>query len=137
MCGRTARVHALSAEHVDVVLLRKLLWLERFGGTEHHVTSVVDQHVDLAAIGDDLLDRRVNRRLGLDIELDRANVEAVPLRGFGHFGRVLGVAAGDITHGCVDGISRLGERLGRQAAEAARSAGDENDLLGRRQPKLV
>jgi hypothetical protein len=45
------------------------------------VTGVVDQHVDLAAIGDDLLDRRVDRRLGLDIELDRAKVDAVPLRG--------------------------------------------------------
>ena len=53
-------VHALSAEHVDVVLLRKLFRPECFGGAEHHVTGVVDQHIDLAAVGDDLVDRRVD-----------------------------------------------------------------------------
>jgi branched-chain amino acid transport system ATP-binding protein len=122
-------VDALCAEHVDVVLLRELLRSERFGGTEHHVTSVVDQHIDLAAIGHDLPDRRVDRRLGLDIELDCTKVVAVPLRGFGNLGRAFGVAADDITHGGVDGIARLGECLRRQATEAARRAGNQKDLL--------
>src|SRR5712671_1686583 len=122
-------VDALRAEHVDVVLLRELLGQERLGRAEHHVTRIVDQHVDLAALGHDLLDRHIDRRLGLNVELDRAQVDAIALRGLGHLGRVLGVAASDIAHRGVDGVSGLGERFGRQAAEAAGSAGDENDLL--------
>jgi hypothetical protein len=45
------------------------------------VTRIVDQHVDLAALGHDLLDRHLDRRLGLNVELDRAQVDAIALRG--------------------------------------------------------
>jgi hypothetical protein len=93
------------------------------------VTRIVDQHVDLAALGHDLLDRHIDRRLRLNVELDRAQVDAIALRGLGHLGRVLGVAASDVAHRGVDGVSGLGERFGHQAAEAAGSTGDENDLL--------
>ena len=37
---------------------RELLGQERLGRAKHHVTRIVDQHVDLAALGHDLLDRR-------------------------------------------------------------------------------
>jgi hypothetical protein len=72
-------VDALRAEHVDVVLHRELLGQERLGWPKHHVTRIVDQHVDLAALGHDFLDRRIDRRLGLNVELDRAQVDAIAL----------------------------------------------------------
>jgi len=36
------------------------------------VAGVVDEDIDAAALGDDLLDGSVGRSLGLDVELDRA-----------------------------------------------------------------
>lgn len=63
---------ALRAEHVDVVLRHELLGQERLGRAKHHVTRIVDQHVDFAALGHDLLDPHIDRRLGLKVELDRA-----------------------------------------------------------------
>ncbi len=122
-------VDALRAEHVDVVLHRELLGQERLGRAKHHVTGVVDQHVDFAAVGHDLPDRGIDGRLGLNVKLDRAKVDAIALRGLGQLGGVLGVAASDVAHGGINGVSGFGERFGGQAAEAAGSASDENDLL--------
>jgi hypothetical protein len=93
------------------------------------VAGIVDQHVDPAAVGDDLGDRRVDRQLGLHVELDGAQVDAVALRGLSHLGGILRVAAGDVTHRGIDNVPGPGERLGGQAAEATGGAGDENDLL--------
>jgi hypothetical protein len=59
MCGSTARLTRCVPEHVDVVLHRELLGQERLGRAKHHVTRIVDQHPDLAALGHDLLDRHI------------------------------------------------------------------------------
>jgi hypothetical protein len=40
------------------------------------VAGIVDEDIDAAALGDDLLDGSVGRSLGLDVELDRADVGA-------------------------------------------------------------
>ena len=63
----------------------------------------------------------------LHVEFDGAQVDAVAVRGLGHLGRILRVAAGDVAHRGVDGVSGPGERFGGQAAEAAGRAGDEDD----------
>ncbi len=47
MCGSTARL-TRCAEHVDIVLLGELLRRERFRRAEHHVTGVMNQHVNAA-----------------------------------------------------------------------------------------
>jgi hypothetical protein len=40
--------------------------------------GIMDHDVDLAALGDDLLDGGVGRELGQHVEFDRTQVDAVP-----------------------------------------------------------
>ena len=86
-------IDPLRPQHIDVVLLGELLRGERLGRAEHHMAGIVDEDIDAAALGDDLLDGSVGRSLGLDVELDRADVGAGER---GEFGGVLGVSAGGI-----------------------------------------
>jgi hypothetical protein len=70
-------VHALRAEHIDVVELGQLFRREGFRRPEHHVARVVDHHVQATVRGDDLFDRSGGGGLGGDIELDGAEIGAV------------------------------------------------------------
>jgi len=90
------------------------------------VTGIVDEDIDPAAVGNDLLDRSVSGLVRLDVELDRADVGAVNLC---QLRRVLRVAARDVTHRCVDGVAGAAERFGGHSAKAAGRAGDEDDRL--------
>ena len=64
-----------------------------------------------------------------DVEFDGAQVDAV-LRGeAADVGDLRRVAALRLAHPGVDGVAGLGEGAGGQRAEAARSAGDDDDLL--------
>ena len=118
-------IDPLRPQNIDVVLLGELLRGESLGRAEHHVTGIVNEYIDAGALGDDLFDGGVGRSLGLDVELDRADVGAGER---GKFGGVLRVAAGDIAHGRIDGVAGAAESFGGQAAETAGSAGDEDDL---------
>src|ERR1700733_12627295 len=93
------------------------------------MARVVYDDVDAAAFSDDLFDGRVGRGLGLHIELDGAEVDAVARRYLSHLGGVLGVAPCNVAHRGVDGVPDLCQGLGGQTAKAARSAGDEDHLL--------
>jgi hypothetical protein len=110
-------------------LLAVLLGGEGLGRAEHHMARVVYDDVDAAAFSDNLFDGRVGRGLGLHIELDGAEVDAVARRHLSHLGDALGVAPCDVAHRGVDGVPDLCQGLGGQTAKAARSAGDEDDLL--------
>ena len=130
MCGSTARLTRCVPSTLTSYCWANCSGVNDFGRAEHHVPGIVDDHVDAAALGDDLLDRGVGRWLRLHVELDGAQIDAVACRGRGHLGGIRRVAAGDVAHRGVDGVAGLGERFGGQAAEAAGSAGDEDDLLG-------
>ena len=121
-------VDPLGRQHVDVVELGELLGREGLGRPEGHVAGIVDDDVDAAVPGHDLGDGAVDRRLGADVELDGAQVDAF-LGGIGlHVGDLRRVAAGGLAHGGVDRMAATGDGIGRQAAEAARGAGDKDDL---------
>ncbi len=122
-------VDALRAENVHVVLLGKLLGRERLGRAKHHVSGVMDHHIDAAAFRDDLIGGGVGGWFRLYVEFDRAQIDAVACGGRGHLGCILRVAAGDVAHRGVYGVPGSRERLGGQAAEAAGRAGDEDDGL--------
>ena len=70
-------VDPLRAQHVDVVELGKLFRSERLGRAERHVAGVMNDHVQPAALGNDLRDACLARCLGRDIQLDRAQIHAV------------------------------------------------------------
>ena len=121
-------VDPLGRQHVDVVELGELLGRERFGWPEGHVAGIVHDDVDAAVRGDDVGDSAVDRRLGADIELDDVQVDALFPRVGLHVGDLRRVAAGGLAHGGVDRMAAPDDSVGRQAAEAARGAGDEDDL---------
>jgi hypothetical protein len=123
-------VHALGAEDVNVILLDILVGRERLGGAEHHVPGIVDDHVEPARIGEDMGDRCFRRCVGLDVELDGAEVRLLlggPLRDLGDLGRI---ATLGLAHRSIDNVAGLGERAGGHKAEARGRAGDEDDMLG-------
>jgi hypothetical protein len=56
-------IDTLGAEHVGVVDVVHLFWGERLGRTCHHVSGVVDDHVEAPLFFDDRRDGGVNRLL--------------------------------------------------------------------------
>jgi hypothetical protein len=93
-----------------------------------HVPGVVHHDVDTALLGGDRPDRRVHRDLVLDVHLDAAGVDALGRRQCGELRDSLGVTAGGGAHAGVHDVPRAGEGPGGEVAEAARGAGDDDDL---------
>jgi hypothetical protein len=62
-------------------------------------------------------------------ELERAQIDLVVAGEFFDIGDDGRVAAFRLAHRRTDDVAGLRERIGGQAAEAARSAGDDNDLF--------
>jgi len=93
---------------------------------EHHVSGVVDDHVEAAGLLDDCGDRVVDRRLVGDIHLDRAQGDVV----LGCVGPGIGVglqvAAGQVPHPGVDDVACFGECSNGEGAEAAGGPGDDD-----------
>jgi hypothetical protein len=119
----------LCAEHVDVVEIGKLLRGEGLGWTKDHVSGVVDDDIEVAVLGDDLLDCRVGRLLRRDIQLNGPQLDLV-------VGGVLlcgldlrRIPSGGLAHAGVDGVTRPGESTRRESSKAARCAGNDNDAF--------
>jgi len=123
-------IDPLRAQNVDVVLLDELFRGEGLGGSEHHVSGVVDDDIEATDLLQDLGDACFRRTVGLDIQLDGAQVEALCLGPCGGFGDARRVTALGLAHRSVDGMAGLGQGAGGHEAEARRGAGDEDDLLG-------
>jgi hypothetical protein len=122
-------IDALRAEHVDVVELGKLFRRECFGRPERHVTGVVNDDVQTAAVGQDLLDARFSRCFAGHVQLDGTQIDPV-LRGvLLHFFDLRRVTAGGFAHAGVDRVSGMGERAGGEGAKATGGASDDDDLF--------
>src|SRR5262245_47090861 len=67
---QNSAVHALRAEHIDVVKRRELFSREGFQRSDDHVSRIVHQNVELAMLFDNLRNRSVNGGLILDVEFD-------------------------------------------------------------------
>jgi len=93
------------------------------------VAGVVDDDIEAAAVGDDLRDRRVDGSLRGDVELEGAQVEAVLDGVFVQPGDLGRVAAQRFAHAGIDRVAGMGQGAGGQQAEAARGAGDDDDVF--------
>jgi hypothetical protein len=97
-------VHALGAEHVDVVELGELLGREGLGRTEGHVASIVHDDVNPSVRGDDLRDASIDRVLPADVGLEWPEIDAL-LFGIGLDRRDLRrVATNRVAHRGTDGV---------------------------------
>lgn len=93
------------------------------------MAGIVDQDVEPAILGDDPDDAGLHGFAGRDIQLDDPEVDAL-LGGIArNFGDLRRVAAGRLAHRGVDGVPDLGERAGGKRAEAARRAGNDDNLF--------
>lgn len=112
---------------------QSLLGREYLSRTDHHVAGVVGQDIDAAVFVENLLHGSVDGFLGVRVQLDSAQVDAV-------LGSIVicaldlrGVAAVGVAHACVHDVGGpavgVGQGAGGEGAEAAGGAGDENDLL--------
>lgn len=102
-------IDPLSSQHVDIVERCELLRRKGFGRAEHHVAGIVNDDVDPARLGNDAADRRFDRRLRLDIELDGTQVDVV-LRGIGVSRLDLRrIAPFRFTHSGIDRMPGVGE----------------------------
>jgi hypothetical protein len=93
------------------------------------VAGIVDDDIEAAHVIQDVRDAGLGRAVGLDIQFDGAQVQAVlngPGRDFGDAGRI---AALGLAHRGIDGVTGLGEGACGHEAEARGGASDENDLL--------
>jgi hypothetical protein len=50
---QSCAVHALGAQHIDVIPLRELFEREGFGRTKDHMTGVVDDYIQAPVFSDD------------------------------------------------------------------------------------
>src|SRR5688572_11922482 len=80
------------------------------------------------------VDGRLDRRVGLDVELDTAQVDVVLLRIRLCLLDLRRVATLRDSHAGVDRVAALGERACRESTEAARRARDDDDLFQCRTP---
>src|SRR5712671_2078315 len=122
-------IDTLGAEDIDVVEFRELFGREGFRRPEHHVTGIVDHHIEASLLGHHSCDRSVDRLLRADVELDGAKIDAVISGEFFDIGDLGRVAARGAAHRRVDRMACLGQRVGGQPAKAAGSAGDDDNLF--------
>jgi hypothetical protein len=82
-----------------------------------------------AGVIQDVRDAGLGRAVGLDIQFESAQVEALlpgPGRDFGDSSRITALG---LAHRGIDGVTGLGQRACGHEAEARGGASDENDLL--------
>ena len=127
--GQHRAVDALGSQDVHVVKVRELFGGESFRRAEHHVAGIVDQDIQTAFGVEDGLEGRVRRGLRGHVEFDGAQIDLMLggklLRRF----NLGGVPAFDIEHARVNDVTRLGQSPGRECAEAAGRAGDQNNFF--------
>jgi hypothetical protein len=119
----------LGRKHIDVVELRKLFRRKGFGRAERHVAGIVDHHVEAPVVGDDFRDTGVGGLVGADVELDGPEIDTVLLgvaRGLGDLRRV---ATRGLAHAGVDDMAGVSQCTRGERAEAAGSAGDDDNLF--------
>ena len=105
-------IDPLRTQNVDVVLLNELLRGEGLGGAEHHVSGVVYDDIEATGVLQDLGNACFGRTVGLNIQLDGAQVEALCLGPCGGFGDARRVTALGLAHRGVDGMAGLGQGAG-------------------------
>lgn len=93
------------------------------------MAGIVDHDVEPAILGDDLGDAGLYGFVGRDIQLDGPEVDASLGSIARNFGDLRRVAPGRLAHRGVDGVAGLGERAGGKRAEAARRAGNDDNLF--------
>lgn len=91
------------------------------------MTGIVDQHVNAAMLGHDLLHGRIYRRFVLYVKFDGSQVNGILLCEAGILLYLVGVLLRGAAHGSVSGMPRLGEVARDHLAEAAGCAGNECD----------
>ena len=116
-CGA---IHALRAQHIDVVLLGQLFGRETLGGAVDHVAGVVNDDVNPASGRHDRRDRGRHGRLTGDVQFDRPDVDAMLPRKRFDVGGLARVAPRSVAHAGKHHVSGLCQRVRRHAAEAAR-----------------
>src|SRR5258707_2897418 len=122
-------IDTLGAEDIDVVEFRELFGREGFRRPEHHVTRVVDHHIETPLLGYHSCDRSVDRLLRADVELDGAEIDIIISGEFFDIGDLGRVAARGAAHRRVNCMACLGQRVGGQPTKAAGSAGDDDNLF--------
>jgi hypothetical protein len=93
------------------------------------MTCIVDDDVEPAVIGDHLVDAGLDGRVRADIQLDGPEIDAVLFCIGFDLGDTRRVTARSFAHRGIGGVPCPGKELGREQAEAARRARDENDFL--------
>ena len=107
------------AEHVDVELAARLVERHVLDGAVGAIAGVVDQDVDAAGLGDDLLDTGAHGVVVGDVHRQRPDAAARELL------EALGAA-----RGAVDGVAELVQLQGGDLADAGGGSGDEGGLGG-------
>ena len=120
--GLAPEEHALEVHREDAVVLL-------FRRVEHEAVGddrgVVDHHVEVALVGDDLVDQRLHVGAAGDVELHRRGAVAVaPDDRCGVGG------GGEVDVGAHHGGAGLGEAGGDGAAEAPAGAGHQGHAVG-------
>jgi hypothetical protein len=101
----------------------RLLRREGFGYAGGHDPGVVDEHVDLARLRQNVLDARFDGRVVADVQFHGFDAELAQRLGG------LAVLALHAAHRGVDSVAGAAQGLRRVTAEAAARAGDQ-DCLG-------
>ena len=126
-------IDPMGPEDVDVVHLGHLLGRERLGGAQHHVTGVVDDHVDALRLIDDPLDRAFDRPFLADVQLERPQIQAIGLGVGGEPLDGLRIVALRVAHARVDRVAGSAQRANAHRTEPARCTADDDDLARRHQ----
>ena len=119
---------AKQPDHVRVEDRLRLVRGEGFGYAGRGDTGVVDEHIDLAGLGQHCLDARFDRRIVADVQLHRLDAELA--QGLGG----LAVLAFHTAHRGVDRVAGAAQGLRRVTPEAAAGAGDQDCLGHTRSP---
>jgi hypothetical protein len=93
------------------------------------MAGIVNEDVEAAIVYDHLVDAGLGRCIRSDVEFDAAKIDLVLGGVARHLGDLRRVAPGGFAHAGIDGVAGMSERAGGKRAEAARCAGDDDNLF--------